>query len=683
MLKWSGIGGASSHASSNHARAAVVRARGRCLSARVTAARHGIKGHPQALKTGPREVVVGIDLGTTNSCVAVIESGRPRCVLNPHGSTLTPSVVSFLEGGVVAVGRDAKRMVATAPTLTFSSVKRLIGRKFDDPVVQEDIPRLPYKVGQDADGNVTLLCSTVERGFIYPEEVAAQILACLIADAEEHTGGSVTKAVICVPAYFDDRQRDATISAAKLAGLETVRILREPVAAALAYGLDLKVDKTVLVFDLGGGTYDVSILEVGNGTVEVLSTGGDPHLGGDDWDAVIVDWLKKEYVAARSRIAGPSGRKAATEQLTDPRFIANMRALGELAKINLSSADEVTLRIPGGGPDGPPLTLSLTRAELDELSLPLWRRCRLPLDTACWNAGVDLEEAVGQLEARRRELRSRGVPSWKTEMLTPQIVPKRRGALAHTLLVGGATRMPSVQQFLKNMTGVEPLGVEGASSGKGSGDVGVDPDEAVALGAAVQAGVLQGEVVGLMVMDQWQASLMRALAEMKLREDPNAMAAVGKSYAPDGDDGEGEEYGEEEDDGVGLSLREDEEFEFGVVEGLGEFEVEVIDEDEGEAEVVSEEALSRMLGVVVRVEGGGASGSGSGSGSGGASTTGQRGGAGSEGVRQRAQGAAAGRRKAAAGPELRADGKRVTARVQRRAALRAAQEAGGGGSGGQ
>ncbi|GFR43025.1 hypothetical protein Agub_g4026, partial [Astrephomene gubernaculifera] len=317
----------------------------------------------------------------------------------------------------------------------------------------------------------------------------------------------VDKAVIAVPAYFNDQQREATVAAGKLAGLSTVRLLREPVAAALSYGLDLRTDATVLVFDLGGGTYDVSLLEVGGGTVEVLATGGDAHLGGDDWDAVIADWLAEHYL-----------RPAGHDPGSDPRLRANLRALAQAAKHALSESEEVALRMPVGGPGGSPLTARLTRAQLDLLSEGLWRRCRLPLDQACWRAGVDLDVVVGGHAALQQQLRSRGVPGWKVEAMQPQIRPLRRPPLSAVLLVGGATRLPSLDTFLANMTGIAP------SRGR------VDPDEAVALGAAVQAGILQGEISDLMVMEQWQASLMRALAKLQLQADPRVRQAVRRKY---------------------------------------------------------------------------------------------------------------------------------------------------------
>ncbi|GIL56890.1 hypothetical protein Vafri_12177, partial [Volvox africanus] len=475
------------------------------------------------LRDFQREVVVGIDLGTTNSAVAYIEGGKPKCIPNADGETITPSVVGVLRDGEVVVGRRAQRQAVLHPLTTYYSAKRLIGRQYNDPTVQEEITRLPYEVSCDEAGSVVFNCPRVGPGYLYPEEVSSQVISQLVSDAAAYTRGRVTKAVIAVPAYFDDRQREATIAAGKLAGLETVRLLREPVAAALAYGLDLRTDSVVLVFDLGGGTYDVSLLEVGNGTVEVLSTGGDAHLGGDDWDAAIANWLERTHL-----------RPAGLDPASDPRLRANLRALAQAAKHSLTDSEEVVLRMPVGGPGGGPLEARLTRTQLDELTQELWRRCRLPLDQACWQAGVDLNEVVGGHEALKEQLRNRGVPGWKIQALQPEIRPRKRSPLGTVLLVGGATRMPAVGRFISNMTGLQPL------------EAALDPDEAVALGAAVQAGILQGEISNLMVIDQWQASLMRALAKLQLQSDPRVRQRLEQQYSLE-DEGEsivdGDEYG--------------------------------------------------------------------------------------------------------------------------------------------
>ncbi|EFJ48180.1 Hsp70 protein Hsp70D [Volvox carteri f. nagariensis] len=486
--------------------------------------RRGLLAVHAKLRDFQREVVVGIDLGTTNSAVAYIEGGKPKCIPNADGETITPSVVGVLKDGEVVVGRRAQRQAVLHPQTTYYSVKRLIGRQYDDPAVQEEITRLPYKVSRDEEGALVVECPSVGPGYLYPEEISAQVVSQLVSDAAAYTRGKVTKAVIAVPAYFDERQREATISAGKLAGLETVRLLREPVAAALAYGLDLRTDSVVLVFDLGGGTYDVSLLEVGNGTVEVLSTGGDAYLGGDDWDEAIVSWLERTHL-----------RPAGLDPSSDPRLRANLRALAQTAKHSLSDNDEVVLRMPVGGPGGGPLEVRLSRTQLDELTQDLWRRCRLPLDQACWQAGVDLNEVLGGHEALKEQLRNRGVPSWKLQAMQPEIRPRKRAPLSSVLLVGGATRMAAVGRFLSNMTGLQPL------------QAALDPDEAVALGAAVQAGILQGEISNLMVMDQWQASLMRALAKLQLQADPRVRQRMERQYSLE-DEGESavDEYDEDD-----------------------------------------------------------------------------------------------------------------------------------------
>ncbi|KAF8073120.1 dnaK [Scenedesmus sp. PABB004] len=489
---------------------------------RPAAARRAAAGAQAAAGAEAPELVVGIDLGTTNSAVARIVDGAPVCIPNAHGDTLTPSVVAFLPGGGTRVGRAAKARGGGGggdAATTYYSVKRLIGRPWADAAVQGEAARLAYTVAADSEGATVLACPHVPPGCLYPEEVSGCVVAQLLDDARAATGAAaVTKAVITVPAYFDDAQRDATVAAGRLAGLETVRLVREPVAAALAYGLDLAEEQVVLVFDLGGGTFDISLLEVGNGTIEVLSTGGDAHLGGDDWDAAIVDWL-------RSRYLDPAGVDSSA-----PALAAKLKALAEYAKVSLSDAPAVTLRMPVGGPGGGPLMVTLDQATLDELSADLFRRARLPLDQACWAAGVDLNELQMSLAAKKEELARKGVPQWKQELLKLEIRPRARAAVSKVLLVGGATRMPAVRRFITNMTGLVPVGLE---------EGGVDPDEAVALGAAVQAGILQGQVEGLMVMDQWQASLMRALATLQLRSSPEAVARVRAQFDMDADGADG------------------------------------------------------------------------------------------------------------------------------------------------
>lgn len=295
-------------------------------------------------------------------------------------------------------------------------------------------------------------------------------------------------------------------SAGRLAGLEVVRLLHEPVAAALAYGIDLREDQTVLVVDLGGGTYDISLLEVGNGTVEVLSTGGDPHLGGDDWDQVLVDWLVEEHI----------DKKAV--DCTRPDILANLKKLAEHAKVQLSLHEEVVVRMPVGGPGGGPLKVTVTREDLDRLSTDLYRRCRLPLDQACWQAGVDLFTVLESYKKKRETMAQAGAPQWKQDTLKVDLRPKKRDPISKVLLVGGATRMPAFRQFITNMTGITPVEAD------------INPDQAVALGAAVQAGILQGELDDMMLLNQWQASLTRALAQMKLKSDEEARRKIEEKF---------------------------------------------------------------------------------------------------------------------------------------------------------
>jgi molecular chaperone DnaK len=443
---------------------------------------------------------------------------------NQEGSLTTPSVVAFAADGSVLVGAAARRQAAADPANTFYSVKRFIGRDFKD--AGEDVGRVAYKVGADEDGGVVLRCARAEGGSLYPEEVSAHVVAKLVAAAEAHTGRPVAKAVISVPAYFNDDQRAATETAGRLAGLGTVRIIREPVAAALAYGLSADQDQTVLVFDLGGGTFDVSLLEVGGGVVEVLSTGGDPHLGGDDWDAAIAEWLVASYL------------EPARVDCTDPKVVASLKSVAEAAKIGLSRRERVVVRMPAGGG----VEAALTRQAFEGLTAGLFRRARLPLDQACWQAGVDLGTAVRDHDdavraARRGGKASRAAAEAATGGV--QLRPRRRLPVSEVLLVGGATRMPAVRRFVKNMTGITPR------------EASVDPDLAVALGAAVQAGVYQGSVGDLMVMDVWQASLMRAFAKQVQAERAAAAAAGGEEPGPGEEaewEGEGEEEGEEEEE---------------------------------------------------------------------------------------------------------------------------------------
>lgn len=417
----------------------------------------------------------------------MIENGKPVIVPNEYGDLTTPSVVS-LDAEEVYVGVTAKRRASVAPLDTYYSVKRLIGQQEED--VEDDVSNMAFNAGKDEDGCVVLK-SSVNKGDVYPEEISAIVLSKLLEDAARFNGGrEVKRAVISIPAYFNDEQKEATIAAGTIAGLEKIKLIREPIAAALAYGIDVEQDQTVLVFDLGGGTFDVSLLEVGGGVIEVLSTGGDPHLGGDDWDLEIITWLEKEYLK-------PAGIKNVRD---DPQLMSNLKTVAEAAKLQLTLYDSAIIRMPIEGG----IEATLTRQKFESLTSELFRRARLPLDQACWQAGVDLGTAIKEWEVSQKELRKReggkrrSKKSFKDEGV--QIRPKKRQPVSEVLLVGGATRMPAVHKFVENMTGIKPK----QSS--------VDPDLAVALGAAVQAGIYEGNVSDVMVMDIWQASLMRAYA---------------------------------------------------------------------------------------------------------------------------------------------------------------------------
>jgi molecular chaperone DnaK len=389
--------------------------------------------------------VIGIDLGTTNSVVAVMENGEAVVVVNQEGARTTPSVVAVAKDGDRLVGQVAKRQAVTNPENTVFSVKRFMGRKFSE--VSDEARRVPYKVTQNANGDAWVDV----RGKQYsPPEISAMILAKLKKAAEDHLGQPVTDAVITVPAYFNDAQRQATKDAGTIAGLNVLRIVNEPTAAALAYGLDKKKDETIAVYDLGGGTFDISVLEVGEGVVEVKSTNGDTHLGGDDFDHTIIDWLVAEF------------KKAEGIDLSKDRMaLQRLKEAAEKAKIELSSAMETEISLPfiSGDNTGPKhLTIKLTRAKLEALVEDLVQRTMGPVKQALADAGVkpsDIDEVV---------------------------------------LVGGSTRMPRVQQVVKEYFGKEP-------------HKGVNPDEVVAAGAALQGGVLAGDVKDLLLLDVTPLSL--------------------------------------------------------------------------------------------------------------------------------------------------------------------------------
>ncbi len=391
--------------------------------------------------------VVGIDLGTTNSVVAVMEGGEPIVIHTAEGANICPSVVAFKPNGERLVGVTAKRQAVMNPENTVFSIKRFMGRKFAD--VQEEAKRVPYKVVADSKGNAAVYIPAVDKTFT-PEEISAMILQKLKADAEAYLGEKVTKAVITVPAYFDDAQRTATKNAGEIAGLEVLRIINEPTAASLAYGLDKKTNETILVFDLGGGTFDVSILDVGEGVFEVRSTSGDTHLGGDDWDARIVNWLADEF----KKDHGVDLRK-------DRSALQRLREAAEKAKIELSNQLSTQISLPYiTAVDNEPrhLDYSLTRARFEEMTRDLLERCRGPFEQALKDAKLKASD------------------------------------IHEVILVGGATRMPMIQELVKHLTGKEP-------------HRGVNPDEVVAVGAAIQAGVLGGEVRDIVLLDVTPLSL--------------------------------------------------------------------------------------------------------------------------------------------------------------------------------
>ncbi|MCI0389478.1 MAG: molecular chaperone DnaK [Acidobacteria bacterium] len=389
---------------------------------------------------------VGIDLGTTNSAVAVMEGGKPTVIVNSDGSRLTPSVVAYTKTGEILVGQLAKRQAVLNPENTIYSVKRFIGRRYSE--VQSEIKNVPYKVVAGPNDAVRF---EVQGKQIAPEEISAQVLRKLVGDAAKYLGEKVTDVVITVPAYFNDAQRQATKDAGKIAGLNVLRIINEPTAAALAYGLDKKKNETVLVFDLGGGTFDVSILEVGDGVFEVKSTSGDTHLGGDDFDKRIVDWLAEEFL----RDQGIDLRK-------DRQALQRLTEAAERAKIELSTVVETNISLPfiTADANGPKhLEYKFTRAKFEQLTADLVERCVGPVKQALSDARLserDIDEVV---------------------------------------LVGGSTRTPAVQALVRRLTG----GKEPNQS--------VNPDEVVAIGAAIQAGVLAGEVKDVVLLDVTPLSL--------------------------------------------------------------------------------------------------------------------------------------------------------------------------------
>ena len=390
--------------------------------------------------------ILGIDLGTTNSAMAVLEGGEPTIIVNAEGDRTTPSVVGFRADGDRIVGKAAKNQAVTNPVNTVFSIKRFMGRKFDE--VQSEIKTVPYKVKAGTDGRAVVEIDGVDYT---PEQISAMTLAKMKADAEKYLGEPVTDAVITVPAYFNDAQRQATKDAGKIAGLNVQRIVNEPTAAALAYGLDKKdQDHKVLVFDLGGGTFDVSLLDLADGVVEVLATNGDNHLGGDDWDQRVIDWLADKFNSDNS-----------IDLRKDPMALQRLKEAAENAKKELSSAQQAQINLPfitadASGPKH--LDYTLTRAEFERITRDLLDRCKAPVTKALQDADLQLSD------------------------------------VSEVILVGGSTRMPAVQDLVKSMTGKQP-------------NMSVNPDEVVADGAAVQGGVLTGDVSGILLLDVTPLSL--------------------------------------------------------------------------------------------------------------------------------------------------------------------------------
>src|SRR5947199_10079636 len=380
---------------------------------------------------------IGIDLATTNSCMAVLEGGEPTVIENAEGGRTTPSVVAFTQSGERLVGTVAKRQAVTNPQNTVVSIKRFMGRKEAEVKTEESI--VPYKVVSGPNGDARVEAGGKQYS---PPEISAMILGKLKADAEAYLGEAVDSAVITVPAYFNDDQRQATKDAGKIAGLDVKRIINEPTAASLAYGLDKESDQTILVFDLGGGTFDVSVLEIGDGVFEVKSTAGDNHLGGDNWDKAVVEWLVAEFK-----------RDQGVDLSQDKNSLQRLYEAAEKAKIELSTTQETTINLPFiTAVEGQPkhLELRLGRAKLNELTSDL------------------LERTVGPLKQALADASS--------------------ASIDHVVLVGGMTRMPAVQDKVKELTGKEP-------------HKGVNPDEVVAVGAAIQAGVLAGDVKDVLLLD--------------------------------------------------------------------------------------------------------------------------------------------------------------------------------------
>ncbi|MCP5396794.1 MAG: molecular chaperone DnaK [Sphingomonadaceae bacterium] len=395
--------------------------------------------------------VIGIDLGTTNSCVAVMDGGKPKVIENSEGARTTPSIVAFTKDGERLIGQPAKRQAVTNPDNTLFAIKRLIGRRFDDPTTKKDMDLVPYDIVKGKNGDAWVKAGGEDYS---PSQISAFILQKMKETAESYLGETVTQAVITVPAYFNDAQRQATKDAGQIAGLEVLRIINEPTAAALAYGMDKEDGKTIAVYDLGGGTFDVSILEIGDGVFEVKSTNGDTFLGGEDFDGAIVEYLAEEFK-----------KKENMDLKTDKLALQRLKEAAEKAKIELSSSAQteinlpfITARMEGGATTPLHLVETLTRSKLEQLVGDLIKRTLEPCKKALADAGID------------------------------------KGGVDEVVLVGGMTRMPKVREVVEEFFGKKP-------------HTGVNPDEVVAMGAAIQAGVLQGDVKDVLLLDVTPLSL--------------------------------------------------------------------------------------------------------------------------------------------------------------------------------
>ncbi|EDL50286.1 molecular chaperone DnaK [Erythrobacter sp. SD-21] len=395
--------------------------------------------------------IIGIDLGTTNSCVAVMDGGKPKVIENSEGARTTPSITAFTKDGERLIGQPAKRQAVTNPDNTLFAIKRLIGRRFDDPMTKKDMELVPYDIVKGPNGDAWVEAAGEKYS---PSQVSAFILQKMKETAEEYLGEKVEKAVITVPAYFNDAQRQATKDAGKIAGLEVERIINEPTAAALAYGLDKDDGKTIAVYDLGGGTFDVSILEIGDGVFEVKSTNGDTFLGGEDFDSAIVEWLADQFK-----------KKENMDLRSDKLALQRLKEAAEKAKIELSSAQTtevnlpfITARMEGGSSTPLHLVETISRSDLEKMVGDLIKRTLEPCKKALADAGID------------------------------------KGGVDEVILVGGMTRMPKVRETVEEFFGKKP-------------HTGVNPDEVVAMGAAIQAGVLQGDVKDVLLLDVTPLSL--------------------------------------------------------------------------------------------------------------------------------------------------------------------------------